>query len=261
MPVTVSTDNFLWIPKLLKGTPSQDQGANREAAKTLTERRTRVEDILSKSNTGITRVPDTAKLVVANPEDIDSVHDLFLRACNGSQISGFLRNTYSKKELIDFVREGNVRLIRDEQDKVAAFMVVVPGDHAKFGLERFAVGIKLPGIFIKTCTWLEGKFKPLEWENIRYIALFAQSERHMIAPEISKRLINELAKEDPSKQLYLSVSAEPKPNLYMQAMVEEMGFKRVGFFRSILGRPMMFVDGTRWIRPWRSDIYRYADNK
>ena len=56
------------------------------------------------------------------------------------------------------------------------------------------------------------------------------------------------------------MSGEPKPNLYMRAVVEEIGFKQVGFFRSILGRPMMFVDGTRWIRPWRSDIYKYADN-
>lgn len=260
MPITVSTDNFLWIPKLLRGPGNQDQGIDREAALALAERRERVAGILAKSNTGIVRVNDSSRFEVAGAEDADSVYELFVRACNGSETSGFLRNTYSKEELSAFISEGNVRLIRDEQGKTAAFMVVVPGDHKQFSLERLAVGIKALGIFIKTCTWLEGKFEPLDWPNVRYIALFAQSERHMISPELSKRLIKELAQEDPSKELFLSVSAEPKPNLYMRAVVEEMGFKRVGFFRSILGRPMMFVDGTRWIRPWRSDIYKYADN-
>ncbi len=223
----------------------------------LSQRFTRSESLLANARSGLRRVPDSSTLESAKESDLDSIFKIFTTACTkGSEKGGFLRATYSKEELREFIKEGHVRVVRDDKSSVAASGVVVPGDHKKFGLERFAVGFKLGALFIRTCTWLDGKFKLLDWPNISYIALFAQSPKHVISEEQFKKLVQDLKKENLNKEVYLTVSAEPKPNLYMAALVNQAGFKKVGYFRSRFGRPMAYVDGMKWLRPWRSDIYR-----
>lgn len=225
----------------------------------------RCEQILASAKSSLKRVSESSELETAKSEDLSSVYKLFLAACDrGSEKSGFLRKTYSTNEFKNFIEEGSVRIVRGDKGEVAAFAVVLPLSHKKLFLEKLAVGISVEipftGIrlfFIQTCAWLKDKFVPPRWDDVRYIPLYAQSPTHYISDDLQKKLMRELAAEDPSKDIYMSVSALPKPNVYMTLQAQELGFERVGFFRSVYGRPMMLVSGFKWVRPWKSDIYRY----
>lgn len=255
MQVIVPVDHILRRQSISQGASPDSQA--------LVKRFERSQSLLAKQRSGLSRISDSSHLEIARESDLDSIFKIFTSACTkGTEKGGFLRATYSKDEISTFITEGYGRVVRDESGAVAAFGVVVPGDHNKFALERFAVGFKLCGFFIRTCTWLDGDFKPLDWPNIRYFALFAQSPKHVISEELFRNLLQDLKKEtSPQKDIYMTVSAEPKPNQYIASLVHQLRFKKVGYFRSKWGRPMAYVDGMKWLRPWRSDIYRLEDNQ